>query len=54
MGNGVTPVEFEAGQDENHSRFLQKITVGDKVFTVTEVASQTVIIQMKQVELSLS
>lgn len=25
---------------ENHSRFLQTITVGDKVFTVTEVASQ--------------
>lgn len=40
VGNGVTPVEFEAGQDEKPFTIPTKITVGDKVFTVTEVASQ--------------
>lgn len=40
MGNGVTPVEFEAGQDGKPFTIPTKITVGDKVFTVTEVASQ--------------
>ncbi|APJ31435.1 choline binding protein PcpA [Streptococcus pneumoniae] len=40
VGNGVTPVEFEAGQDGKPFTIPTKITVGDKVFTVTEVASQ--------------
>ena len=40
VGNGVTPVQFEAGQDGKSFTIPTKITVGDKVFTVTEVASE--------------
>ena len=40
VGNGVTPVQFEAGQDGKLFTIPTEIKVGDKVFTVTEVASE--------------